>query len=55
MFGQDKPDVYGVLNVGSVSHQTRVVKNSQEAAFSEVMNGFNLSSKPFFDVGIIQN
>jgi len=37
MFGQDKPDVYGVLNIGSVSHQTRVVKNSQEASFSEVM------------------
>ena len=33
MFGQDKPDVYGVVSVGAESFKTGVVKNSVSASF----------------------
>ena len=33
MFGQDKPDVYGVVSVGAQSFKTEVVKNSVSASF----------------------
>ena len=33
MFGQDKPDVYGTVNIGSETYQTPVKKNSVEATW----------------------
>ena len=33
MFGQDKPDVFGVLSLGGESYKTSVVKNSVSASF----------------------
>ena len=35
VFGQDKPDVYGRVNVGSKSFDTSVVKNSVEAGWPD--------------------
>ena len=35
VFGQDKPDVYGRVNVGSQSFDTTVVKNSVEAGWPD--------------------
>ena len=33
MFGQDKPDVYGMVSLGGESYKTGVVKNSVSASF----------------------
>ena len=35
VFGQDKPDVYGRVSVGSKSFETSVVKNSVEAEWPD--------------------
>ena len=35
MFGQDKPDVYGTVSVGSEMYQTPVKKNSLEAKWDD--------------------
>ena len=35
MFGQDKPDVYGTVNVGSETYQAPVKKNSLEARWED--------------------
>ncbi len=35
LIGQDRPDVYGIVSVGSKEWNTNVVKNSQAATWNE--------------------